>query len=87
MADGKPGRRGTLAKNAEKVHPSLTPEEGYVRDTHQTETEKPQSSSSAGHISQIIVDALWLLLNEVEGITKEEIHEMMTRKPLRDVGE
>jgi len=33
MADGKPGRKNTLAKNAEKVHPSLTPEEGYALDT------------------------------------------------------
>ncbi len=85
MADGKPGRRGTLAKNAEKVHPSLTPEEGYVLDT--IRRRRKNRNHPRCDISQIIVDALWLLLNEVEGITKEEIHEMMTRKPLRDVGE
>jgi hypothetical protein len=83
MADGKRGRRSTLDDKAEKIYPSLSPEEGYVLDT--IRRRRKDRSHARCDISQIIADALWLLLTEVEGITKEELHETMTRKPLREL--
>ena len=85
MADGKRGRRRTLEDKAEKVHPSLSPEEVYVLQT--IRLRRKNRGHPRRDPSQIIADALWLLLTEVEGITKEEIQEMMTRKPVREFPE
>ncbi len=85
MADGKPGRPKTLDEKTDRVHPSFNAEEAYVLQT--IRLRRKHRGDARRDTSQIIVDALWLLLTEVEGITKEELREMLSRKPLREFPE
>jgi hypothetical protein len=68
-------RKKRLDKDAEQVAIYLTPTEQLIMDVIGARRKKREESRTSP--SEIVVDGLWKILVENEGITKEKIQELV----------
>jgi hypothetical protein len=77
-------RRKRLDKDAEQVGIYLTPTEKLVMDVIAGRRKKRKEERTSP--SEIVADALWKVLTEGEGISREKIQELLA-VPSDDCGE
>lgn len=68
-------RKKRLDKDAEQVAIYLTPTEQLVMDVIAARRKKRDEDRTSP--SEIVVDGLWKILTDLEGITKEKIQELV----------
>jgi len=74
-------RRKRLSPDAEQVAVYLTPAEQLVLQT--VRARKKSRDEERTSTSEVIADALWAYLEDVEGISHEEISNLLRKPPRR----
>ena len=77
-------REKRLPSDAEQVAVYLTPVEQLVLQTIRARRKSREEERT--HQSEVVADALWAYLEEFEGISRDEVSNLLTRSPRRATG-